>query len=259
MAQTALITGASSGLGLEFSNIFARRGCDLVLVARNEEKLLAQQKELSQKYGVRVEVLVCDMSKERAGDVLFAETSARGIAVDILVNNAGFGDFGAFAHCDARKQQDMIAVNIAALTQLTRCFLEPMVCRGCGKILNVASIAAFQPGPTMAVYYASKAFVLSFTEALSVELQGSGVSVTALCPGPTTTGFEKNAALGNSGLFQNLKVATARDVAEYGVHALEKGKVIAIPGAMNRLIVTASKFAPRALVRRCVYRIQKEK
>ena len=259
MLQTVLITGASGGLGEEFARIFAREGYRLVLAARNEKKLAMLREELEQTYDSGVETFLCDLSQERAGERLFSDIAARGMNIDVLVNNAGFGDFGVFSQCDAQKQYDMLQVNIVALMQLTRCCLAPMVARRQGKILNVASIAAFQPGPLMSVYYASKAFVLSLSEALSVELKKSGVSVTALCPGPTSTGFEQNAALGNSGLFRNLRVDSAKSVAEYGYRMLQKGKTVAIPGVLNRLIITASKFAPRALVRHCVYHIQKEK
>ena len=259
MESYALITGASSGLGVEFAKLLAARGYALILTARNEAALSAQKEALAREYPVAVECIPCDLSEQGAADALWAEVTARGLAVSILVNNAGFGDFGAFAQCSAEKQQAMIAVNIAALTQLTHHALAEMTRRGCGSILNVASIAAFQPGPLMAVYYATKACVLSLTEPLAVELRGTGVTVSALCPGPTATGFEKRAELGKSGLFKNLRVARAADVAAYGIRAMEQGNVVAIHGVSNRLVVASVRFAPRALVRRCVYCIQKEK
>lgn len=257
MRKTALITGASSGLGLEFARIFARKGYDLVLVARSTDKLLALKNKLEAIYGNTVFICVQDLILADAASAIWNFTQSQGISVDVLVNNAGFGDFGAFAGCDAQKQLEMLQVNVVTLTALTRYFVAPMVARRKGRILNVASVAAFQPGPLMSVYYASKSFVLSFTEALSVELMGSGVTVTALCPGPTTTGFEQKADLGESGLFKHLHNASSKEVAEFGVRQLIKGKVIAIPGVQNKLVTLASKLAPRAIVRRAVYEIQK--
>ncbi len=257
MGKTALITGASSGLGLYLAKIFAREGYDTVLVARNEQKLTELKNEIEEKYKTNAFVCPADLSKDSSADEIFEYTRQNNIAVDILVNNAGFGDFGAFFASDLKKQSDMIAVNITALTKLCHLFMSPMIERGSGKILNMASIAAFQAGPLMSVYYATKAFVLSLTEALSVELKNTGVTVTAVCPGPTKTGFEDSARLENSGLFKNMKNATAEEVAEYSYKALMKNKLIAIHGFSNRLTVIASKFAPRRLVRYVAYLIQK--
>ena len=257
MNKTALITGASSGIGYELARLFAADGNNLVLVARSKEKLEQIKEEREKEFGVTANVIVCDLSKEGAASEVFSATSEQNIQIDYLVNNAGFGDFGKFHESNLEKQSDMISVNITALTELSRLYLPHMVEQGFGNILNVASIAAFQAGPLMSVYYATKAFVVSLTEALSVELKGTGVKVTALCPGPTKTGFEDSAKLENSGLFKNLKAVTARDVALYGYKKMKKGKLIAIHGFMNRVIVCASKFAPRALVRNVVYNIQK--
>ena len=179
------------------------------------------------------------------------------IAVDVLINDAGFGDFGKFANSDWEKQYDMLQVNITALTQLTHLFLKPMIERRQGKILNLASIAAFMPGPKMSVYYASKAYVLSFTEALSVELKGTGVSVTALCPGPTNTGFAKNAELGKSRLFKSFEKTTARSIAEYGYETLMTKQVVAVPSRKNKLTLLAVRLLPRSIVRCIVYLVQK--
>ncbi len=257
--MTALITGASSGLGVHFAELFAKDGYDLILVARSEDKLNNLKDCLEERYGVKTVVCVKDLSLPNAAQEVFAFVQEQGMEVDALVNNAGFADFGAYANADWKRQQDMVQVNITALIQLTHCFLKPMIARGSGRIMNVASMAAFQPGPLMSVYYATKSFVLSFTEALSVELRGTGVKVTALCPGPTETGFAKNGHLGNSGLFKNLSVASALEVAAYGYMKLKQGQTVAIPGMMNKLIVTASKYAPRAMARNLVYLIQKEK
>ncbi len=257
MKKTVLITGASGGLGLELAHIFAKDGYNLVLTARSEGKLKKLKDELESKYSVSAEVCITDLSKPGAAAQVFEFTQQRSIRIDVLVNNAGFGDFGSFCNSDISVQTDMINVNVTALTELCHMFLKPMVERGDGKILNMASIAAFQPGPLMSVYYATKAFVLSFSEALSVELKGTGVSVTAVCPGPTLTGFEDAAQLAESGLFKNLRPAAAKDVAEFGYRSLMKSKLIAIHGLANRIIIGASKLAPRGLVRRVVYMIQK--
>jgi short-subunit dehydrogenase len=255
--ETALITGASRGLGLELARIFAREGYDLVLVARSADRLLALKDELEAAHGIRAAVFACDLSIKGAAAAVHDFTRAQGLDIDVLVNNAGFGDFGAFADCDWPKQYEMVQLNITALMQLTHCYLPAMLERGRGRILNLASVASFQPGPLMSVYYASKAFVLSFTEALSVELKNSGVYVTALCPGPTRTGFEERAGMGASGLFKHLRPDGARRVAEYGYRQLQKGRVIAVPGGVNKLAPFFSRIAPRRVIRHFVWRLQK--
>ncbi len=257
MEKTALITGASSGLGLCLAKIFAREGYNVVLVARSEEKLNELKAEIESKYKKSAYVCPADLSSADSARKIFEFTEQNKLSVDVLVNNAGFGDFGPFAESDLNKQTQMIAVNITALTQLCHLYMNPMIKRGSGKILNIASIAAFQAGPLMSVYYATKAFVLSLTEALSVELKGTGVTATVVCPGPIKTGFEDSARLENSGLFKHLKNSTAEEVAEFSFKALMKNKLIAIHGAGNRVTVTASKFAPRRLVRYVAYLIQK--
>ena len=258
MNKTALITGASGGLGLEFARLFAIDDFDLVLVARSEDRLYEIKEELESQFDINVEVCVQDLSERDAALAVYGFTSSRSIVIDALVNNAGFGDWGPFASSNWKKQYDMIQLNVTALAQLTHCYLPDMIARGeGGKILNLASVAAFQAGPLMSVYYATKAFVLSFTEALSEELKGTGIKVSALCPGPTKTGFEEAANLGRSGLFSNLKTGRAGAVACYGYDKLNAGKVVAVPGLTNKLIVTASKFAPRFLTRKVVHQIQK--
>ena len=252
-----MITGASSGLGFELSKIFAREGYDLVLVARSEDKLNSLKEEIESVYNKKAYVFPADLSKSNAPDDILAYTNENNLSIDILVNNAGFGDFGEFSKLDVNKQTNMINVNVTALTRLCRLFIPQMTERKSGKILNVASIAAFQAGPLMAVYYATKAFVISLSDALSFELKNSGVTVTALCPGPTKTGFEDGAQLEKSGLFKNLKVATARDVSEYAYKALMKNKTIAVHGLLNKLVVIGAKFAPRKLSRFMAYNIQK--
>ncbi len=257
MGGIALVTGASSGIGFELSKIFAREGYDLVLVARSEDKLNMLKNEIESAYSRKAYIFPCDLSKENAADSVLEFTEKNNIKVDILVNNAGFGDFGEFSKLDTDKQTNMVNVNVTALTRLCRLYLPQMTERKSGKILNTASIAAFQSGPLMAVYYATKAFVVSLSEALAFELRNSGVTVTALCPGPTKTGFEDGAKLDNSGLFKHLHVASAKEVSEYAYKALMKNKSIAIHGLLNKLVVIGAKFAPRKLSRLMAYNIQK--
>lgn len=257
MEKTVLITGASGGIGLELAKIFAREGYNLVITARSEDKLVALKTTLEETRKIKVEIFPKDLSENGAARQLYDFTVQKGMTVDVLVNNAGFGDYGEFVKCNPEKQNKMMGLNIVALVELTRFFSEEMVKRGSGKIMNVASLASFVPGPLMSVYYATKAFVLSFTEAIAVEFKNSGVSVCALCPGPTSTGFVENADLGRSGLSKNLKSMSAIDVAEYGYSCLMSGKVIALPGFMNKLGALLSQLMPRKLVREIVYRIQK--
>ncbi|HEY8424014.1 MAG TPA: SDR family oxidoreductase [Clostridia bacterium] len=258
MKKTALITGASSGIGFEFARIFAKDGYNLVLVARSQDKLLSLKQEFEQ-YGSDVFIIVKDLSNPNAAQEVYNETQKEGIFIDVLVNNAGVGDFGKFAESDISKVDTMIELNIGALTKLTRLYLPHMIAKKSGKILNVGSLGSFQPGPLMAVYYASKAYVLSFSEAISRELKGTGVTVTALCPGPTRTNFQQAANLGMSGLFVNLQVADARKVAEFGYKKMNQGKVIAVPGFFNKIAAVGVKLLPRRAVRNIVYNIQKQR
>ncbi len=259
MKNVALITGASGGLGECFAELFARDGYNLILVARNEEKLNRVKERMKREYNVSAEIFVCDLSDTDAADKVYAFAAEKEAEIAALVNNAGFGDFGEFHRADTEKLTAMVQVNDMTPMRLTRLILPQMTQRKSGKILNVASVAAFAPGALMSVYYASKAFVLSLSEGLSVELKKYGVTVTALCPGPTKTGFESAAALGESGLFKNLKNADAMKTATFGYKKMKKGKAVAVHGAYNRFLVRLMKFAPRALVRKCVYNIQKEK
>jgi short-subunit dehydrogenase len=258
MKKTVLITGASSGIGKSFAEVFALEGYDLVIVARKEEKLLDIKEKLETQYCVSVEVISSDLTIKNSPEVIFRKLLGENKHIDILINNAGFGDFGELKNRDWSKQYSMIQLNIAAMVHMTKLFLKPMCEQGEGKILNVASTAAFQPGPLMSVYYGTKAFVLSFSEALSRELKGSGVTVTVLCPGPTKTGFEKAATLEKSKLFRTLKVATPEDVAVYGYQALMEGRTVAIHGLINRLLAFSIRLTPRSLVRQIVYKIQEK-
>lgn len=259
MNKATLITGASSGLGLEFARLFAKAGHNLVLVARNEEKLNSLKNELETKYCIQIYVYAKDLSQIDSALDVFNYTIEKNIFVDTLINNAGFGDYGKFSDSCLRKQTDMIQVNITTLIQLCHLFIKPMIEHGSGNILNMSSIAGFQPGALMSTYYATKSFVLSFSEAISVELKGTGVSVMAFCPGPTKTGFEEEANLDTSGLFKNLKNSSAKEVAKYGYKKMSQKKVLAIHGIGNKTIVLFSKLLPRKFVRNFVYKIQKQK
>ncbi len=226
MNKTALITGASSGIGLELANIHAERGGDLILVARRQKRLEALKEELAKKHGVRVEIVVSDLSQPQAAQQIYQQVKEKNLEVHYLINNAGFGQLGRFEEMDWQRIQDMIQVNITSLTQLTHLFLKEMVVRNEGKILNVASSAGMVPGgPLMSVYYATKAYVLSFSKGLAGELDGRNVTVTALCPGATKTEFDVAANLQKSKLFQNVKF-TARQVAEDGYNAMLKGQLV---------------------------------
>lgn len=256
MKDTVLVTGASGGLGPELARCFAKDGCDVILTARSEQALCDIAAQFAADYGITATPIAVDLSHPDGVDALLNAVKERGLQVDVLVNNAGFGDFGPFADCDIRKQEDMIALNITALVKLTHAVLPAMKERGRGKILQVASIAAFQAGPLMSIYYATKAFVLSFSQALSHELKNSGITVTALCPGPIKTGFEDAANLDNSKLFSSLKVATAEQVAVYGYRALNQGRTVAIHGVLNNLMIFGERFLPRRFISNIIYRIQ---
>lgn len=257
MKKTALITGASGGLGLSFVNLFASDGYDLVLVARNGARLEEIKKDIEEKYGIKVTVIAKDLCSPDGPQEVYEATQNEGININVLVNNAGFGDFGEFYKSDISKQIRMLDLNCKALMHLCHLYLPKMIEQKSGNILNVDSIAAFQPGPLMSVYYATKAFVLSFSQALTRELKGTGVKVTALCPGPIRTNFDNAADLGESGLFKNLKVWDPDTVAQFGYKNMKKGKSLCVCGFLNKIIVFANRFAPRSLVRNMVYNIQK--
>ena len=248
MNKTALITGASSGLGKEFAKIHASKGDNLVLVARSKDKLESLKFDLEKQFSVSVYVIVKDLSDQYAPKAVYEQLKIQKIKVDYLINNAGFGDFGLFAETNWEKQLEMINLNITCLTYLTRLFLPDMIQNKFGKILNVASTAAFQPGPTMSVYFATKAFVLSFSEAIANELKGTGVTVTALCPGATETGFKAAASLEESGLFKGNQIATSKEVAEFGYSKMMEGKTVVIHGIVNNLMAQSVRFAPRSIV-----------
>lgn len=246
--QTALITGASSGIGEALAQRFARGGTNLVLVARSEAKLQSLAQELAARHGIAAQALACDLADPDAPQQLVDQLAARGLTVDVLVNNAGFATYGPFAELELEGELRMLQVNVVALTHLTRLLLPEMIARQRGRVLNVASTAAFMPGPLMAVYYASKAFVLSFSEALNNELRGSGVTVTALCPGPTATGFQARAQMEQSRLVRGRRIMGVDAVADAGYRALLRGKPVEIPGLMNRIQTLLPRLLPRAAV-----------
>lgn len=257
--STALITGASSGIGESLARQLAAHGADLILVARTEDRLHALAAELGARYRVQVHVLPADLNLPGTGAQLHAAVQARGLSVDILVNNAGLGGYGEFSAQPPAEIDRMIAVNIGALTGLTRAFLPDMLTRGRGRVLNVASTAAFQPGPLMAVYYATKAYVLSFSEAVAEEVAGSGVSVTALCPGPVQTGFQAVSRLGESDLLSGparLAILSADEVARLGVRGMLVGQRVVVAGRLNRVQTLLPRLLPRAVVTRLIARVQ---
>jgi uncharacterized protein len=246
MTNTALITGASGGIGLELAKRFAGDGHDLVLVARSEGKLRELGGQLEKAHGIAATVIASDLSKPNAAREIVEALQAASIEIDVLVNNAGFAMNGAFIDNDPQTQRDMIQVSVVALTQLTRLLLPTMVARRSGRILNVASTAAFAPGPLAAVYGATKAYVLSFSEAIAEELRQSGVTVTALCPGPTRTGFSARAGAGSTRLYRTQM--SGAEVARVGYQGLNSGRRVVVTGLRNKLLVQAARFSPRRVV-----------
>jgi short-subunit dehydrogenase len=248
LTKTALITGASGGIGYELAKLFARDHNNLVLVSRSADKLNQVAAELQGQFGITARAVPLDLAAVPAPKFLFEQMQREGVTVDVLVNNAGFGEFGEFAGMPEEEILGQIHLNITALTHLTRLFLPLMLARRSGKIMNVASTAAFQPGPLMAVYYATKAYVLSFSEALANEVAGSGVVVSCFCPGATETGFAKRASIEDSRLFKKLRPMSAEVVARDGYRGLMAGRTLVISGLQNRLVAESVRFAPRKLV-----------
>ena len=251
MEQWALITGASAGIGRELANIFAANAFNLALVARDQERLSAAAEELASTHKIETKILPQDLSRPGAAAAIF--DSLKQTPVSVLVNNAGFGSYGPFADNNLDLQTGMMQVNMTALVQLTHLFVQPMRNRKCGRILNVASTAAFQPGPMFNIYYATKAFVFSFSYALGDELRGSGVTVTVLCPGLTQTEFQQRANLHPGGPW----MMSARAVAEAGYRGLMRGKRVVIPGAFNRVGSFLARRVPFRLTSAIVRRIHR--
>jgi uncharacterized protein len=254
--KTALITGASSGIGEAFADIFAKNGFNVVIVARNGQKMDSICKALTEKYKIKADYIAKDLTKYEASEEIFNELKSKNIHVDALINNAGFGDYGFFHESDWQKQREMIELNIMTLTHLTHLFLPAMITKKDGYILNVASTAAFQPGPLMSVYYATKSYVLFFTEGIANETKEFGIKVSALCPGPTESDFQNKAAMGDSKLVKGKKMPTSYEVAEYGFKSLMKGKVVAVHGFMNYLMSLSPGFTPRSVVTALVRSMQ---
>lgn len=254
-AETVLLTGASSGIGRELARLFAADGSDLVLVARREERLRALADELATRHRIDAVVLPADLSDPAAPAAIQEALEGQGRQVDVLVNNAGFGARGVFAELDPARQLAMIQVNVAALTDLTRRFLPGMLARNRGGVLNVGSQAGFLAGPRMAVYYATKAFVLSFTEGLAEEVRGRNLQVSVLAPGPVATEFADTAGMRDSRMFK-LAVEDALEVARAGHRGFRRGQVIVVPSIQGRLAIAAIRFTPRAVLRRVVRAIQ---
>ena len=245
--MNVLITGASGGIGYELAKLFARDHHNLVLVARSSDKLSQVAAELSA-FGATVQTFPLDLAASPAPKFLFDQLQQANINIDILVNNAGFGAFGEFAQMSNEEILGQINLNITALTELTRLFLPAMLARHSGRIMNVASTAGFQPGPLMAVYYATKAYVISFTEAIANEVRHSGVTVTCFCPGATHTGFAKRAGNDKSRLFKKLGAMSVDKVALDGYRAVMEGRSLAISGVHNWIVAQSTRFAPRKLV-----------
>jgi short-subunit dehydrogenase len=244
LKQVALITGASAGLGAEFARQLSKRGHALVLAARRKDRIDALAKELGNARAVAI-----DLSKSGAAAKLMANVEAAGEQVEMLINNAGFGLIGRFAKRDPERLREMIDLNVRTLTDLCRLAAPEMIERASGQILNVASTAAFQPGPNMAVYFATKAYVLSFTEALHEELRPHGVRVSCLCPGPTRTEFGEVAGFGGSGMFDRVAMESPK-VVTAGLEGLDRNRAVVVPGLTNKIGAASTRFAPRKVVRK---------
>lgn len=256
--QTVLITGATTGIGFQLARLFAMNGYHLVTVARNESKLDQLQHAWTTEFGIDIHTIAQDLSHPNAVNEIITYLEKKQLQIDILVNNAGFGLFGPFIDTSIEQELEMIQVNIATLTHLTKFIAKKMVNNQSGKILNVASVAAFQPGPLMSVYFATKAYVLSFSEALTNELAEHGIQVSVLCPGPTHTGFEQRANLKQSKLFER-NVMQAEEVARTAYQQFLTGKSMIIPGKTNWMLVRSSQLLPRKMITGIVRKMQSEK
>ncbi len=253
--KTALITGASSGIGLSLARLFAADGWKLVLVSQDQERLRAAVAQLKADFQVTVVSVCQDLTIPGAARIVYDKLRKADIKVDALVNNAGFATYGEFTLIDPDRETAEIQLNVAAVTEMTKLFVPPMQKRKQGYVLNVASIAAFQPGPLMAVYYATKAYVLSFSEAIAEELEGSGVSVSVICPGPTATAFASTAKMSKSKLFKG-KLMTAEQVAEAGYRGLLAGQRLIVPSRRDQAMIFGSRFLPRKLITKIIKQAQ---
>lgn len=246
-SKTVLITGASSGIGYELTKLFARDGHNLVLVARSGGKLAQVADELHRQFNISTKPVTMDLAIPTAPQLLFDQLQRDGVVGDILVNNAGYAKYGKFATVPLNESDGQIQLNIATLTALTKLFVGPMLERRSGKIMNVASTAGFQPGPLLAVYYATKAYVISFSEALANELKGTGVTITCFCPGATDTGFQYRAENADSRLFKTLRPMGVKKVARDGYRGLMKNKTLVISGTRNWIVAETVRFTPRKM------------
>ncbi len=257
MEGYALVTGATSGIGLEIALNFARDGINLILVARTERKLMEIKEKIEAEHKVEVLILAKDLTREEAPDEVYDEVEKRGIRVDFLINNAGFGSFGRLIATDYETEKDLVKLNVLSLLQMNKLFVPLMAARHYGYVMNVASLAAFMPGPVMANYYASKAYVLSLSEAMHEELKKDGVKVTALCPGPVRTNFQERAQLQKTDTAKSF-IMEAKKVADIGYLGLLRGKAIVVPGTFERIVPVITKLLPRSLVRKVSFLSQKE-
>jgi short-subunit dehydrogenase len=256
MIKTALITGAASGLGYELSLLLARDAYNLILVDIDNEKVKSVKDEIQKSFNIQVDVLVKDLSKPNIAVEIVEEI--KGVSIDVLVNNAGFGLFGSFNNTEWDREIQMLNVHIITSTHLTKLLLKDMVIRDSGKILNISSLAAFQPGPLMSVYYASKSYLLSFSEAIANELKGTGVTVTVLCPGPTKTAFQEVVSESASNNKIGFNMALPSEVALYGYRAMQTGKTVAIPGFINKFLASLHRVVSRSMAAKIVRNIQEK-
>jgi len=252
MRKTALITGASSGIGWEYAKVFAEEGYDVIITARRIERLNDLKQKLEEKYDVQVHSIAADLTQVEVPEGIIKDIHAKNLVIDVLVNNAGFGDGGFFKDSDLQHMTDMVQVNITALMQLTHLILPSMIKRGHGRIINISSMAGFVPGPMNSVYYASKAFVLSFSEALANELKGTGVFVTCQCPGPVKSEFQSVAYDQEKEKTLSQNIPTAGETARFGFNAMKRNKLIAITGWFNHLVPIMVRILPRFMIRNMV-------
>jgi uncharacterized protein len=254
--KIALITGASSGIGKALAENFAKDGYDVILAARSISKMESQAAELEKRYSITATAIAADLESDEGAANLYKEIKNRGFTLNALANNAGYGTFGEFKDSTLQSELAMMQINMTAIVVLTKLFMPDLLATN-GKIINTASTAAFQPGPYMAVYYATKAFVLSFSEAIAAELEGTGVTVTALCPGPTASGFQDKADMHASALVKNKNLPTSEEVAALGYQAMQRGQRVYIPGIINWLMVQSLRLTPRSLVTKIVKAMSK--
>ncbi|NMH88000.1 SDR family oxidoreductase [Flavivirga sp. Y03] len=257
MSKTALVTGAASGLGYELAFLLIKDDYNLVLVDIDAPKLKEVKQFFNKTYKNTVTILVKDLSQPDVAQEIYNEVKQLPV-IDVLVNNAGFGLFGTFANTDWKRESEMLHLHVLTTTHLTKLILPAMISRESGKILNISSLAAFQPGPMMSMYYASKSYILSFSEAIANELKGTGVTVTALCPGPTKTLFQQTVSSNCSENKISFNMACPTDVAQYGYNAMKRGKTVAIPGVFNKFLSTIPRFVTRNMATRIVRNIQEK-